>query len=395
MTFPAIQTKPDRLYPLLAMATCFLIAFIIGQISAGVAAGVVLGAIVAMIGLAQYEALIHALIILLPMQSALPVSLQSLGTLNPFNLLTGVMFAVWLVNGVIRQERLLNRSWMNVVVLLFVLACIAALFNSGRLYGAGFMEAQINPLKRWISPVLLFFPIANSRLTRPAMKRLVYTTICMIFVVAVWMVKDIYNVGWHNISTETRLGGPFGFGGENDIAAFLVYYPVIALTIALIEKRLLPRIFLLGVFGVSIFPLILSMSRGAYLGMAAGMVFIGIMRFRWLLPIVLIAGLGYKMWVPGAVQQRLDSTVISSNETVGGRVPGPHEIERDLEESAALRVRIWRGAVSIIENNPVMGVGYNAFQMAIPKYANMEWGMDAHNMYLRIAAEMGVGGFAV
>jgi O-antigen ligase len=217
----------------------------------------------------------------------------------------------------------------------------------------------------------------------------------MILVVALWMVKDIIDVGWKNISMETRLGGPFGFGGENDIAAFLVFYPVIALTLALFEKKLIPRLFLLGVFTIAMFPLILSMSRGAYLGMAVVLLFIGIVRFRWLLLLVGIAALTYQFWVPGTVQQRMQSTVVSANESVGGRVPAPHEMERNLEASSAQRVRIWRGALRIIESHPVTGIGYNGFQPAVPKYANMEWGMDAHNMYLRVAAEMGVGGFIV
>lgn len=390
MLLSADAKRWDHLYRLLAVLSSVLIALIIGQISAGLAAGLVLGACLVMIGISRFEILIHALIILLPMQSALPVSLKSLGTLNPFNLLAGVIFAVWLVNGVLRKRRLFYWNRMSVVIAVFMLVCVAALANSARLHGFDFMNAQTNALKRWLSPMLLFFPLANTRLTRPAIKRLVITMLIMIFIIAMWMTKDIINVGWEHIDAEIRLGGPFGFGGENDMAAFLVYYPVIAFTIALFESRLIQKMIYGGIFGVSLFPLILSMSRGAYLGISIVIFFVAIARFRWLLPVIAIAAISYQFWVPGAVQHRMESTVITSNETVGGRVPGPHEMERNLEESSALRVRIWRGAFRMIESYPVTGIGYNAFQLAVPQYANMEWGMDAHNMYLRVAAEMGL-----
>jgi O-antigen ligase len=57
-------------------------------------------------------------------------------------------------------------------------------------------------------------------------------------------------------------------------------------------------------------------------------------------------------------------------------------------------MRIWRGAWNIIETHPFTGIGFGVFPYAIPNYANMEPNMDAHNEYLLIASEMGVGGLA-
>lgn len=390
-----LQSRGGIFFPLAATAAGIAVALVIAQISAGIAAGLVIGALLVLAGLAHFEVLIHAMIVLLPLQSALPFSLKSMGTLNPFNLLAAAVFAVWLVNGILRRQRLLNWSWMNLCILLFIAAAGLAWLNTGRLHGSHFMQEQLNPLKRWLSPMLLFFPIANGNFSRRAIRRMIYLTMVMVFVVAVWMTKDIIDYGLHNLSSETRLGGPFGFGGENDIAAFFVYYPILALTLGLSEKSLLKRAFLLGSFTLAMFPLLLSMSRGAYLGMGCILVFVAVMRFRWLLPVLLVAALTYQFWVPGTVKQRFQSTVISENETVGGRVPGPNEPERNLEESAAQRIRIWRGAVRMIAAHPLTGIGYNAFQLAVPRYANMEWGLDAHNMYLRVGAEMGVAGLVI
>lgn len=383
-------------YALLSALVACVLAFIVVKVSAGLALGLLLGLIITVVGLARFEVLIHALIILLPLQSWIPYSLQQLGTLNPFNMLSLVIFTIWLVNAILQRERIINFSWMNFVIVFFVLVCLGALMTSLGFAGSEHWAAQLNPLKRWLSPILLFFPIANTRFSRPAIKRLVRTALLMVGFVAVLTIKDLNDIGWHNISLRTRFGGAFGFGGENDLAAFFVFYPVIALAIALFERKFFSRIILFSIFALAMLPLILSLSRGAYLGIIAALAAISLFRHRWMLVVLVFGVLFYEVWTPGIVQQRFARTMVAAkaSDLVGGRVPAPNEEERKLETSSAQRVRIWRGAMRIIEDYPVGGVGYNVFQQAIPRYSNMEWGMDAHNMYLRIGAEMGLLGLA-
>jgi O-antigen ligase len=381
-------------FTIVAVVSAFVVAGVIAQVSSSIAAGLIIGAILAIAGIAHYEVLIHAMIVLLPLQSSVPYGLKTLGSFNAFNALAAVIFAVWVVNAILQRERLLNWSGMNFVLALFVLISVAALFRSVDFGGSRFMDEQINPFKRWITPMLLFFPVANGRFSRPALKRMIITVLITLAVVTLWTLKDLYNLGWDEISEENRIGGPFGFGAENDLAAFFVYYPVLALAIGLFEKRLHYRVVLFGLFMTSMLPLLLSFSRGAYLGIAAALLFLGLTRFRWLLLVIVVAGVSYKSWTPTTVQQRVRSTEVVSNELVGGRVPSPNDPERNLEPSAALRMRIWRGAWSIIETHPFTGIGFGVFPYAIPSYANMEPNMDAHNEYLLIASEMGVGGLA-
>lgn len=383
----------NQIYPGLVAVLALSVALLVAQFSAGIAAGLVLGGILAIAGMAHYEVLVHALIVLLPLQSALPYSYQSLQTFNPFNALASVIFALWFVNAIIKRKQLLHGSAMNFALVLFSLICLAALFQTGTAGGTAFMEDQINPLKRWLSPMLLFFPIANADFSRRAIKRMITTVLIMCGVVTLWTIKDLIALGWAEISEENRIGGPFGFGGENDLAAFFVYYPILTVSIGLLETRLHRRIPLLGIFALAMICLLLLLSRGAYLGMMIVLMFMALVRFRWMIPGLVLAAIFYQFWTPGAVRERMASTqIITANESVGGRVPAPYEPERNLETSSALRWRIWRGAVRIIENHPFGGIGYNTFSMAIPKYANIERNMDAHNMFLRVAAEMGLPG---
>ncbi|MDZ7268855.1 MAG: O-antigen ligase family protein [candidate division KSB1 bacterium] len=387
------QEYLSRSYPLMVVLVSVLMALTVAQFSAGIAAGLVLGSILAVLGLVHYEVLVHGLIVLLPLQSSLPYSYQALQTFNLFNALAAAMFGTWFVNAMLQRRRLLHGSVMNLALLLFCLLCLAALLQTASVAGSAYMTEQLNPLKRWLSPMLLFFPIANAGFSRPAIKRLVTSVVLMTMVVTLWTLKDLVTLGWGNISEENRIGGPFGFGGENDLAAFFVYYPVLVLTLGLHQRQPERRLFLLGLFGLAMICLLLLLSRGAYLGMLVVLAFVALVRYRWMIPPLVLAVAFYQFWAPGAVQERMESTRLqTANESVGGRVPAPYESERHLETSSALRWRIWRGAVRIIESHPVTGIGYNTFSMAIPAYANIERNMDAHNMFLRVGAEMGVFG---
>ena len=52
---------------------------------------------------------------------------------------------------------------------------------------------------------------------------------------------------------------------------------------------------------------------------------------------------------------------------------------------------IWRGAVQMIKEHPLWGVGYGAFPRFIRHYTEGKTGrIDAHNSYLLIAGEMGI-----
>ena len=383
---------PHDLEMTVVIGISLLVAVIIANISVGLAAGLVLGTILTLVGITYFEVLIHALIVLLPLQSTLPYSLSTLGTLNPFNLLATCILTIWIINAVVDRRRLLNHAWMNRVIVVFCLICIAGLLNSAESMGSGFPGEQLNSLKRWLSPMLLFFPIANGNFSRSAIKRMVITTLIMIAVITVWTLIDYNDFGFHNINEDSRVGGPFGVGSENDLAAFFIYYPILLLAVALYDRSIVRRIMMIAVFGLSLIPLIYSLSRGAYIGMIAVILFLAVVKFRWMLILIIVGALTYTSWTPEVVQQRFERTQVMSNELVGGRVPGPNDSERTLEASSAQRVRIWRGAMNLIATHPITGVGYNVFPYAIPTYANMEWGMDAHNMYLRVTAELGVFG---
>ena len=64
------------------------------------------------------------------------------------------------------------------------------------------------------------------------------------------------------------------------------------------------------------------------------------------------------------------------------------------DQSAQGRIDIWRGAVKMIMAKP-LGVGAGNFYQNIGRYAPNVKNRDAHNTYIRCAAELGLHGFAL
>lgn len=60
------------------------------------------------------------------------------------------------------------------------------------------------------------------------------------------------------------------------------------------------------------------------------------------------------------------------------------------------RLAIWAGAGMLFAGNPILGVGYGNFKIALTSAITVPDGfmLDAHNLYLELLAETGVAGFA-
>jgi O-antigen ligase len=80
---------------------------------------------------------------------------------------------------------------------------------------------------------------------------------------------------------------------------------------------------------------------------------------------------------------------VGSDELIGRM----ERIETEVSENRMNRLGIWRATIQLIQENPVVGVGFGAYATAIPKYVahGGGWRMEqAHNEYLEILANGGV-----
>lgn len=166
----------------------------------------------------------------------------------------------------------------------------------------------------------------------------------------------------------------------NLLAGFLVMIMALAAGLALrgahsVPRRLAFAIFI-GLLGVC---LVLTYSRGAWLSVLAVIGVYGMLHNRrifWLLLLIPAAVLP----AHDAVLERLLS-IINPTDT-----------------SSTLRIALWESTVAMIMDRPLLGIGWGAYWLVYPEYDFFVQDagtkiFHAHNLYLQIAAEIGIPGF--
>jgi len=75
-------------------------------------------------------------------------------------------------------------------------------------------------------------------------------------------------------------------------------------------------------------------------------------------------------------------------------------IANPTDTSSTLRLALWESTVAMIIDNPLLGIGWGAYWLVYPEYDFFLQDAQtkifhAHNMYLNIAAEIGIPGLLV
>lgn len=164
----------------------------------------------------------------------------------------------------------------------------------------------------------------------------------------------------------------------NILAEYLIM--AIPLTFALFwtSKKKINKLFFLIAVGVQSLCILLTFSRGGWIGLAIAMIIYAIFIDRRLILLYLLAGIALLVASPEVIMTRI-ATIGNTQDT-----------------STAYRFPLWMSAFDIIKDFWITGVGlgYLAFKAVYPQY--MRLGITAvhtHNMYLQIFVETGIFGF--
>jgi putative inorganic carbon (hco3(-)) transporter len=162
----------------------------------------------------------------------------------------------------------------------------------------------------------------------------------------------------------------------NDFGSYVIMFMPLLLSMAIWKKLILRyRVIIISVFLMSLFCLIFSYSRGSWLGFLVGILFFGFVKSKKLFLcfiVILIAG---SFFLPERAKTRIK------------------EIDSLEQVTANHRITLWKEALSIIEDWPVLGTGLNTYTMVAPHYKiHPQGGIYPHNSYLHMAAEIGLVG---
>jgi O-antigen ligase len=249
--------------------------------------------------------------------------------------------------------------------------------------------------RTWLAPILFYVfarGLVRSRADVRGLLWLMASTTCLV-AVDVWR-EGLDRSGRGSIDAA-RVRGLME--QANSMGAFLVYYGVPLLALAVAARPLRRALPYFAGFAVAARATLYTFSRAAYLALAGGAATVLLLGNPLLLAVAggagAIAVALDPALIPESVRERMDETTTRNSVYEGDGTAVT------LDRSSADRLVIWRGAARMIAEHPWEGVGLGRFQRMIGYYTEhplkKDDPRDAHNAYILVAAESGLPALAV
>ncbi len=230
----------------------------------------------------------------------------------------------------------------------------------------------------------LYFTIVNTIKTKEDLDRVLKIFIITAFIMSCYGILQYYTLGatskaWVDVEMnpdlKTRVIGTFG--NPNVFAEYLEHILPVAIALIFAYKKWINKAIAVVLAGVMFVCLLLTSSRGAWLGFAAAMLMFVVLKFFKYIFFFLAGGVLSIPLAPKVILQRIS--------TIGNIKDSSNEY----------RTYIWEGTIKMIKDFWITGVGYGywAFKNTFYEYSikgTKTW--HSHNMYLEIIAEMGIFG---
>jgi O-antigen ligase len=148
-----------------------------------------------------------------------------------------------------------------------------------------------------------------------------------------------------------------------------------------------PRAIALAAMFVMLFALVLTQTRSSWLGFVAGILVIGVLRYRVVLAALVIVCVAFALLAPGKLMERVQNLTTTTAASGEGT---------DTIKSNMTRVRMWKTGWRMFLDRPVTGVGdgnmYEMYRQYVPDAIKDEGG-HLHNTYVHVLACYGIIGF--
>ncbi len=237
--------------------------------------------------------------------------------------------------------------------------------------------------------LLLYFPVVNLLHTREWLNRALRVLLCSVIITAVIGILQYYsgNVStvWQDMHLFANLPGraTATLGNPNVLGEYLIATAFLPLALLHTRTRKM-RVSGLVFFGLTVFCLVLTWSRGAWLGFALALLLylLFISRHAWI-PVLLC----------GAAMPILYFTL---PQTVISRFLS---IFNGTDSSVSARLSIWKSSVSLLKDVFISGIGWGnqVFSQYYTRFAisGTEYAIHSHSLVLQIPLTLGIAGTVV
>jgi putative inorganic carbon (HCO3(-)) transporter len=172
-----------------------------------------------------------------------------------------------------------------------------------------------------------------------------------------------------HFSNNLRYAGVLGYAGQNGLAAFMSEFLIFLLAVYSGIRQLHFKALVVLSIMFSAYCVLFSFSRGGYVSFLAGLLFLGVLKERKYLVLLILLVFGWQTIVPNAVRERVLMTYDGNQ----------------VESSANERLQLWQDALTIIPEHPILGTGFDTYRF-LGRSADY---LDTHNYYVKVTVETG------
>lgn len=344
--------------------------------------GAGLVAVVFAIGYARPLWLVYAAILALPLEFQLYDF--AFFDLSPTKGLLLLGAAGWVTAQIVHRRPLIAEAPLTVPLIVLIVVIVPGLIVAQE------KLVVFNQLGIWVAWFCIYQAIIQNGDERFVKRLMIALSIACVGL----GLLAITDTGFQGQSTSD--GGAFvanradgGLNSPNGLAALLMTTILPAVCLAFTGVWWKRAAFALAA-AIGTYAILLTQSRGGFLGLAAGTLVLITwrpMRRVAIVGVIILAGLAFGGVNP--LGEFLDETAI------GERIASITETATSTDP----RLPVYRATVEVIEDNPLVGVGANDYRSAAVEYGIMTSGAaltHAHNIPLTLAAErgfLGLGAF--
>jgi O-antigen ligase len=299
-------------------------------------------------------------------------------------LILGIVISLFLHSKKNKNPLPIDRSMVYPSLLLIVgtySALWVGYFKLGQKMPISFDSEQLILWKNFIElPFLYFITLATVR-DRKQVFILIAIMTCTV------LLMDFYfydNARWLDFShyaddLRDKSGNTFNYLGPNETAGFLAEFTLFLIGLLIMQKKKLWKFLLAGIIAFNFYCVLYYFSRGAYVAVLGGLLFLGLVKEWKIILILVVLLIGWRMVLPGSVVERIEMT----------------ESDKGLDASSESRIDMWSTALGTIKSNPFTGIGFGN-----TRYLGIASGRgnvrnSLHDGYLSVLVEQGVMGLAI
>lgn len=334
------------------------------------------------------------------------------------DLLVGILLAAWLARMVAARRIVIPRAPLLLPLLVFLGAISLSTLASVSL------ELSVKEIVKWVEVLIIYLFMAslNSPDEPKPAGGLDWTVLALLAAgsaeALVGVYQFLFRVGPQGFVLFGRFMRAYGhFAQPNPFAGYLGLGIPLAYALTLEGLQVWPQLAAqarsglrqalvrawqyasaLAALGIMSAAMLMSWSRGAWVGLAAALVVVTVVRSRRALALAVALGLvlsyvllvGGARYLPPALVQRVSDFL----PYVGGVDVRSVQVT-DANFAVVERMAHWLAAVGMFSDHLWLGVGIGNYPEAYSRYAIGRWHDPlghAHNYYLNIAAEAGVVG---